>query len=76
MVGKVTIKDFHGMTLGYIETKSNGDKEATNFYRQTVGYYDAYRDVTLNFYKQEVAHGDVLAMLIESDPSNKGSFKI
>lgn len=67
----ITLKDFFGRVLGYIEVEANGNKTAKNFYKQVLGYYDADRDVTLDFYKQIVAKGDMCSMLIGMDPSNK-----
>ena len=67
----VTLKDYSGKVLGYIEVENNGNKTVKNFYKQVLGYYDADRNVTLNFYKQIVARGDMCSMLIGMDPSNK-----
>ena len=58
--------------LGYIETKPNGDKIGKDSYRRIVGYYEAKTDVTKDFYRRIVAHGDVLSSLIvEANSKNK-----
>ena len=67
----VTLKDYSGKVLGYIEVENDGNKTVKNFYKQVLGYYDVDRNVTLNFYKQIVARGDMCSMLIGMDPSNK-----
>ena len=66
----VTLKDFYGKVMGYIEVEDNGNKIVKNFYKQVLGYYDVDRDVTLNFYKQVLFKGDMCSMLIGMDPSN------
>lgn len=58
------IKDFYGRTLGFIETKPNGDKICRNFYRQILGRYDKQKNITKDFYGRIVGHGDLLIGLL------------
>lgn len=59
-----TIREYSGLIVGYIETKSNGDKVGYDYYRRIVGYYDAGSKVTTDFYRRIVARGDILSALV------------
>ncbi len=59
-----TIREYSGLIVGYIETKSNGDKVGYDFGRRIVGYYDAGQKVTTDFYRRIVARGDILSALV------------
>ena len=66
------IKDSYFRILGYIETKPNGDKIGKDSYRRIVGYYEAKTDITKDFYRRIVAHGDILSSLVvEANSKNK-----
>lgn len=65
---KETIRDFPSMKiLGYVETKPDGVKIATNFHNTILGYYYPSRDETTDFMNRVVAHGDCVVSLIYKD---------
>lgn len=49
---------------GYIETDSEGNQIARDFYHRIVGRYDKKLDVTKDFYYRTVARGNVVSSLI------------
>ena len=63
MNNRLTIKDWTGKIIGYIETQSNGDKVVKDFYQRILGRYDESMDVTKDFYGRIVAKGDQSSML-------------
>lgn len=68
---ELTLRDYYGRIIGYIETKPNGDKVARDFYKRIVGYYKKSIDATTDFYGRIVGRGDIVSSLI-FNPSNKG----
>lgn len=62
-----TIRDVNGKIVGYIDTDAQGNKVIKNFYRIIKGYYNAKDNVTRDFYRRIVAHGDVSASLLYKD---------
>lgn len=65
MTNTITVKDFYGRIIGFIETDPiTGDKVGKDFYRRIVGFYDKKLDVTRDFYRRIVAKGDVLSSLV------------
>ena len=69
------IRDFRGITLGFIETKPNGHKIATDFYGRKLGEYYPGPDVTRDFYGKIIARGDATAMLIQLGYKSKPDLK-
>ena len=63
-MSKEPIKDFYGRILGYIETLSNGDQVATDFYNRQLGKYYSRENVTKDFYGRILARGNILSSLI------------
>lgn len=61
---KVTIRDFYGRIIGYIDTDKDGNKTVRDFYGRIKGYYNKRQDVTRDFYGRIVAHGDQSSMLL------------
>ena len=60
----ITLKDFQGRIIGYVEIDNNGKKTLRDFYKRILGYYDPKRNVTTDFYGTVVAQGDCLTMLL------------
>ncbi len=46
---KVTIRDFTGKIIGFIETDTLGNKIVRDFYGRIVGKYDKKTDTTRDF---------------------------
>ncbi len=67
MTKETPIRNFYGKTLGYIRTDEKGNKTVFDFYKRILGYYDAKRDVTMDFYKRDIARGDATGMLIKDE---------
>lgn len=64
-ITKMTIRDFGGTILGYIEIDDRtGNKTVRDFYNRILGYYDAAQNVTTDFYRRIVARGDASGSLI------------
>lgn len=63
MRNEITIKEFSGKIIGYIEILPNGDKVVRDFYRKILGRYDKMMDVTRDFYGRIIGRGDVSSML-------------
>ena len=64
MKNKITLRDFYGRIIGYIEEDSKGNKTVRDFYGRILGYYDKAADVTRDFYKKIIARGDQSSALI------------
>ena len=62
---RMTIKQFGGLVVGYIDIESNGDKTVKDFNLRILGYYDRSRDVTTDFYKRIIAYGDVTGIFFK-----------
>ena len=72
MIKRQTISDFANRIVGYVDLDTNtGNKTVIAFSGKIVGYYDARNDVTLNFARQIVGHGDMSPALLYSDGKNK-----
>ena len=54
-----TIKKFGGKIIGYISTDAEGSKTVMDYNRRILGYYDARRDETTDFYRRVIAYGDI-----------------
>lgn len=63
-MAKEAIKDWRGTILGWVETKSNGDKVLTDFYGRILGFYKKGSDTTTDFYGRKVGNGDILMTLL------------
>lgn len=61
---KEPIQDYTRRTLGYIETKPNGDKVATDFAGRVLGYYKKAQNATTDYCGRILYYGDMLASLI------------
>lgn len=61
---KETIKDKNYRILGYVETKSNGDKVVTTFTGQILGYYRKNMDVTTDLVGRVLARCDAAVALL------------
>lgn len=72
MGNRTTIRDFYGKIIGYLETKDNGDVQATDFYGRILGFYRKSIDKTVDFYGKILASGDITAGLIyQSDDTRR-----
>lgn len=64
VVNKISVKDWRGRIIGWIETDENGNKTIRDFYQRILGKYDKKHDVTRDFYGRIVAKGDQSSLLI------------
>ena len=55
------------VTVGFIDTDASGNKTVMDFSRKILGYYDASRNVTTNFYRSIVAYGDATGVFFKDD---------
>ena len=62
-----TIKNFGGRIIGYIMTDAAGNKTVTDFNRRILGYYDARRDETMDFYRRVIAYGDISGVFFKDE---------
>lgn len=58
------IKDFYGRIMGYVETKSNGEVWAYDFYGRLLGKYYPGDNTTRDFYGRILTRGNTVAGLI------------
>ena len=63
------IKDFYGRKLGSIETDTQGNAIAKDFYGRILARYNKAQDVTTDFYGRRIAKGNILASFLY----NKGN---
>jgi hypothetical protein len=71
-MGRETIKDKHFLTLGYIETATDGLERALDASYSLLGFYDPNRDVTLDAQANTVAEGNVLKSIICNKKTGRG----
>lgn len=64
LVNKDIIRDRNGKILGYVETHSNGDKIAKDFYNRIVARYHATSKLTKDFYGRILSKGDITAGIL------------
>lgn len=64
IMAREAIRNFHGVTLGYVETSYNGDKTVTDFGGTILGYYRKDQNITTNFYGQIRVRGDAAVAFI------------
>ena len=62
-----TIKKFGGKIIGYISTDAEGNKTVMDYNRRILGYYDARRDETTDFYRRVIAYGDISGVLFKNE---------
>lgn len=65
MATRETIKDWRGRIVGYVETDNKGNKTVKDFYNRILGYYNKDLNITQDFYRRQVAKGDVAISLIK-----------
>lgn len=58
------IQDYMHRTIGYIETRPNGDKVATDSIGRTLGYYKKAQNMTTDSLGRTLYYGDMVASLI------------
>lgn len=63
-MNRVTLKDSHFRTIGYIESTPDGKQTAKNSHFSVVGYYDPRMNVTKDAHFSVVGYGNLLGMLI------------
>ena len=63
-MAREAIKDYTGKIIGYIETKSNGDKVIFDWTGRKLGEYIKSLDLTRDFYFKPIAKGDCIMMLL------------
>ena len=61
---KIYIRGTDLRIWGSIETDSEGNQIARDFYQRIVGRYDKKLDMTKDFYHRPVARGNVVSSLI------------
>ena len=66
-MNRMTIKDFSGKIVGYIDVDDKGNKIARKFNLMIVGRYDAKLDVTKDFQNRVVGRGDMTVSLLYAD---------
>lgn len=66
-MNRMTIKDYTGKIIGYIDVDDNGNKVVRKFNLMIVGRYDAKLDVTRDFHNRVIARGDVSSSLLYMD---------
>lgn len=75
MAQRQRIRDFRGITLGFIEEKPDGRVVATDFYGRKLGEYNPIPDVTRDFYGKIIARGNCAAMLVQMGYKSKPDAK-
>lgn len=65
------IKDFYHRIIGYVQTDSQGNKKAFDFYRRLLGTYSKQQNVTKDFYNRIVARGDAVVSLIYTEEAKR-----
>ncbi len=63
-MAREAVKDWRGRILGWVETRSNGEKVLKDFYGKILGFYKPDLDVTTDFYGRHVGKGDILMTLL------------
>ena len=66
-MNRMTIKDFSGKIIGFIDVDEKGNKVVRKFNLMIVGRYDAKLDVTKDFQNRVIARGDVSGSLLYMD---------
>ena len=66
-MARMEIQTVSRKTVGYIDVDASGNKTVMDFSRRILGYYDASRNVTTNFYRSIVAYGDVTGVFFKDD---------
>jgi len=70
MIQRQQIKDFHKKIIGYVDTDTTtGVKTVRTFGMKIVGTYDPKTDLTRDFYKRIIGHGDLTMMLLQQENS-------
>lgn len=64
---ELSVRDFYGRTIGYIQVFDDGRRVALDFYRRKLGEYSPNSNNTKDFYGRIVAKGDFTAMLIQQE---------
>lgn len=64
MTNEITIRDFYGKILGYVQEDTNGNKVFRDFYRKIVARYNKASNKTTDFYGRIISKGDVGASLL------------
>ncbi len=62
-----TIKKFGGKIIGYISTDAEGSKTVMDYNRRILGYYDARRDETTDYYRRVIAYGDISGVFFKNE---------
>lgn len=63
-MNRMTVKDFSGKIIGYIDMDDKGNKVVRKFNLMIVGRYDAKLDVTKDFQNRVIARGDMSGSLL------------
>lgn len=65
------IKDFYGRLVGSIETDTQGNQKAYDFYGKYLGKYDKRLNKTFDFYGRIISSGNILQSLIWNSKKEK-----
>ena len=63
-MNRMTVKDFSGKIIGYIDMDDKGNKVVRKFNLMIVCRYDAKLDVTKDFQNRVIARGDMSGSLL------------
>lgn len=73
MMDRQPVRDFYKRIIGWIDNDTvTGDQIGRDFYQRIVGYYDAKLNVTRDFNKRIIYHGNMLAALIQQENDKQG----
>ena len=64
IVSKETIKAFGGKIIGYLETDTEGNQQARDFFGKILGYYDKGTNTTRDFFGKILTQGNTVIGLI------------
>ncbi len=68
MAEKITVKDWTGKIIGFIDVEKNGAKTVRNFHGKILGKYDPRFNITQDFHGRRIAQGDQSSMLFSMFP--------
>lgn len=68
MIHREKVKDWRGKIIGFIdEDSTTGDRIVRDFYGRILGKYIKKLNLTRDFYGRQIARGDRLLMLLNTE---------
>ena len=64
---RLTITQFSGRIVGFVDVDSNGDKTVRDFYGRILGFYRKSNNATTLFSGKIIAFGDVTGIFFKND---------